>query len=148
MRKFLRLRNIFIGISIVLIVVLGLELQDNYRKSGKFRTMQDPLSTTEQIDLTGLRDLPIAGGPILPLSTLKEKLAPFKGDIIIVDSILSKHGYVNGFPSTYFGYFHKTPSWYHLLWRLVYTGTLRTHPERIVSPFEEAKSHGDRKSVV
>jgi hypothetical protein len=142
MRKFLRLRNIFIGIGIVLLIVLGIEFQDDYRKSGKFRTMQDSLPKTEQVDLAGLRDLPIAGGPILSLSTLKERLAPFKEDIIIVDGILSKHGYVNGVPSTYLGYFHNTPSWHHLLWRLLYTGTPRAHPEQIIPPFEEAKSYG------
>lgn len=142
MRKFLRLRNIFIGIGIALLIALGVELQDDYRKSGKFRTMKDPISTTEQVDLTGLRDLPIAGGPILPLSTLKERLAPLKGSIIVVDGILSEHGYVNGFPSTYLGYSHNTPSWHHLLWRLIYTGTFRSHPEQIIPPLEEAKRHG------
>jgi len=140
--KILRIRNILIGGILVLLISIGLELQDVYRKYGNFRTTQDPIVSTERVDLTGLRDLHMAGGPMLPLHDLKKRLATAKTNIIIVNGTIGKHGYVNGTPTTDLGYLSKNPGWRYFLWRLFSTGTIKAHPELVISEAEEAKKHG------
>src|SRR3990167_10629656 len=87
MKKFLKLKYLFMGAVGVFLVTLGLEWQDSYRKYGNFRTMQDSIVSTESINLEGLHELPFAGGPLMPLPELKKRLDPIKGPKIIVDGI-------------------------------------------------------------
>lgn len=125
---------------LVLLIIIGIEIQDDCRKSGKFRTMHDPISSSEKVDLTGLQDLHIAGGPPISFESLKQKLFPHK-NIVVVDGMIGKYGYINGIPASYLGYKGPT-SIKHYLWRLFYTGTLMPHPELNVSEENEAKKHG------
>lgn len=142
MKKFLKLKYLFLGIIGVLVIALGLEWQDSYRKRGNFRTMQDPIVSTELINLEGLRELPFAGGPLMPLPELKKRLAYVKAPIIIVDGIRGKYGYVQGIPENYLGYRKKTPSWKSYLWRLLYTGSLQSNPQLILSGAKAAELYG------
>lgn len=137
-----RLRNILLLGLFGLLVGIGLELQDSYRKHGKFRTMQDPIVLTEKVNLSGLRELHAAGGPALPLAEVKKRLGNLNGQLIIVDGRRSRHGYINGIPTTYFGYLQEAPPWKAYLWRLFYTGTFQPQPEKVVPPFTEARNHG------
>ncbi|MBA3812874.1 MAG: hypothetical protein H0X26_00035 [Alphaproteobacteria bacterium] len=142
MKKFLKLKYFFvIGIGVFL-VILGFEVQDSYRKYGNYRTMQDPLSASESVDLTGLRELPYAGGPMIPLSELKKRLEHVKGPKIIVDGVHGKYGYVYGIPDSYIGYLEKAPSWKSYIWRLFYTGTLKSRPSLIVPGAVAAQLYG------
>lgn len=127
------------GLVAVALLIVGLVVQDEVRKSGKFRTMGDPISTQEEVDLTGLREMPYAGGPLISFETLKQKLPSQK--IIVIDGALDKYGYINGIPASYLGY-KDSPSLTHYFWRLVYTRTLKIYPERIISEENEAKNHG------
>lgn len=140
LKRFVNIKTIVMGAALIVLMIIGGEFQDEYRKSGKFRTMQDPIQTHEKVDLAGLEDFHIAGGPILPFSTLKEKLPPHN-NIIVVDGMMDKHGYLNGIPASSLGY-RGSPSFYQYLRRLFYTGTFNTHPELTVSEENEAKAHG------
>lgn len=141
MKQLLRLRNFLIGGMIVLLVVIGAEIQDDYRQHAKFRTMQDPIQSTENVDLTGLKELKAIGGPILPFSELRKKLEHIKENVIIVDGMGGKYGYVNSTPVCYLGY-NESPTLKNLFWRLFYTGTLKDHSELIISEAKEARKHG------
>ncbi len=142
MNRFLRLRNFLIGGVILLFIIIGATLQDEYRKTARFRTMQDPIPSTEKVDLKGLRELPIAGGPILSLRELKERLPHIKDKkLIIVDSIKYKSEYIQGIPTCYLGY-KEWPSLKNLAWRLFYTRTLYAHPELTKTEAQEAEKNG------
>ncbi len=141
--KFLfRIKYISFFFLLLILIIIGLEVQDSYRQHGKFRTMQDSLTTAEHVDLTGLRELHSAGGPALPLSEIKERLGYNPGKLIIVDGRRTRNGYINGIPTTYFNYSQENPSLKSYLWRLVYTGTFRPLSDQVISPAEEAKRKG------
>jgi len=142
MKRLMKLRYILVGSVLLLLIVLGLCLQDDYRKNGKFRTMQDPLLSSEKINLTGLKDLKIAAGPILSMEDLQKKFSHIKGEKIIVDGTNSKHNYVNGIPTSYLGYHRSTPTWKDYFWRVYYTGTLKVLHGSIISEALEAKKYG------
>lgn len=141
MKGSLKKRIAIIGVLLFLILI-GIELQDNYRKHGDFRTMQDSISSVEPVDLDGLRELHFAGGPLIPLPALKKQLNFVKEKIIIVDGVQGKYGYINGTPDNYLEYTAKSPSWRAYIWRLFYTGTIKSYPEFIISGAEAAKSYG------
>ena len=141
MKKLLRLRYILTGGILIFLVVLGLELQDDYRKNGRFRTMQDPVEAAEKVDLTGLRNLQVAGGPILPFSDLKERFNHKEAIKIIVDGTMGKCGYVYGIPVCgYQG--KKKASWKDMIWGVVYKGIIPIYPELEISESDEAKKYG------
>jgi hypothetical protein len=142
MKKSLRLRYLFIALLSVVLVSVGLEWQDTYRKNAPFRTMQDPLASTESVDVTGLRELPFAGGPLMPLPALKKHLAFVKDPIIIVDGIHGKFGYIQGVPEQYLKYHKESLSWRTYLWRLWYTGTLFSQPQLIIPAEKAAALYG------
>lgn len=130
-----------VGIGLI-VLGLGLEFQDSYRKHGPFRTMQDHISTSESVDLTGLHELQFVGGPLMPLPDLKKRLDSLQGPKILVDGVHGKYGYSHGVPDSYLEYTKESPSWKSYLWRLFYTGTLRSEPALILSGAEAAKQYG------
>jgi hypothetical protein len=142
MKKFLKLKYFLVGGMGILLVMLGLELQDSYRKYGIYRTMQDPIPSSESVDLTGLRELPYVGGPLTPLPDLKKRLEHIKEPKIIVDGVHGKYGYVFGVPDSYLAYHQASPSWRSYIWRLFYTGTLKSQPSLIVPGAEAARLYG------
>ncbi len=144
MRKFLSLKNAIIGSCILIIMSLSLYVfTDNYTayKSQNFRTMQDKISSTEKIDLTGLRELQASGGSAPLFDDLKEKLRHIHQPKIAFDVRHQFHGYVKGIPSKFFSY-HRSPNLRHLQRRLIYTGTIEKRPELFRTESQEAKAHG------
>lgn len=137
LKKYLRLRNILLGVVAVILVIVGIEIQDKVHKSGNFRTMQDPLLAEENVNLTGLRELPFAGGPVPIFSNVIEKL-PSNKTLFVVDGLVNKVGYINGVPGCILGY-GRFPLFGDMLWRLFYTQTAFAHPELTTSEEAEAK---------
>lgn len=145
MKKFFNKKNFIISIGILFIstffVVFYLLSTDEYTDS-KFRTMQDKIASTEQVDLTGLRELSASGGPIVDFATLKKKLRMVKIPIIIVDGMKEHHGYINDIPITFFGYHTKKPDMRHYLRRLFFTGTIHVRPDLVKQESELTKKYG------
>jgi hypothetical protein len=142
MKKFLQFKYILMVIISIFLVIFGLELQDSYRKYGNFRTMQDPIVSTESVDLTGLRELQFMGGPITSLPDLKKRLDYIEEPKIIVDGVHGKYGYVHGIPASYLDYTNTSPSWKSYIWRLLYTGTVKAHLELMLTGAEAASLYG------
>lgn len=145
MKKFFNKRNFLWGGVILFLalfsIVAYLLSTDDYVDS-KFRTMQDPIASTESVDLTGLRELPISGGPILDFPTLKKKLSFVKKTIIIVDGMREHHGYIRDMPITFLGYHRQKMDLRYLVRRLFFTGTIYEQPELIVQERELAPKYG------
>ena len=142
MRRFLRGRNILIGSVVILIVGLLYLLSTDEYSQANFRTMQDTISSSKKVDLTGLREIQASGGPSINFPDLKKKLAHIKKQIIIVDAMRQYHGYVKKTPTTFFAYERPEPDWRHLLRRLIFTGTLQICSESIIPEAEMAKKYG------
>lgn len=145
MKNFFNKRNFLWGGGIlflsILAVVVYLLSTDDYVDS-KFRTMQDPISSSTSVDLTGLREISASGGPILDFPTLKKKLSFVKKTIIIVDGMKEHHGYINEIPITFLGYHRKKTDLRYFLRRLFFTGTPYVQTELIVQESELAKKYG------
>jgi hypothetical protein len=107
-----------------------------------FRTMQDPIASTEKVDLTGLRELKASGGRSVNFADIHKRLSHIKGKIIIVDGMQYFHGYINGVPTTLLGYHVTNPGIRHYVRRLLVTGTLGKRPEHVISEAEEATKYG------
>ncbi len=144
MKKFLRERKILIGtmgLFIVIVSSLYFLLTDDYADA-KFRTMQDPLLSSEQVDLTGLRELQASGGAIINFPELKKKLSHIQKDIIIIDGITECHGYINSIPATYLGYNKPDPDLRYPLRRLLFTGTTQAKRELVIPEKDVAQQFG------
>ncbi len=142
MKKFLKIRNILIGCVILLISCISYILLTDEYDQAKFRTMQDAIPSSENVDLTGLREIQASGGPSINFPDLKQKLAPIKKHIIIIDALRQYHGYIKEIPTTFFAYERHHPDWRHMVRRLIFTGTIRTCTESIVPESEMAKRYG------
>lgn len=129
---------LFIGLISALICFLS---TDDYTNA-KFRTMQDKIVSSEKVDLTGLRELSASGGPVVDFRVLKKQLGDIKKEIIIIDGISERHGYINNKPTTFFGYHRRTPDLRYLIRRLFFTGTLKVLPKQIVPESIMAKRYG------
>lgn len=114
-----------------------------------FRSMQDTIWSTQQVDLRGLRDLRASGGTSIRFSDLRRRLSAIKGPKIIVDGMAEFHGYVNGIPTTFFAYQrHGRPDFKHLIRRWIFTGTTKICADRVIPEAIEAKKYGfDYKKV-
>jgi len=146
MKRLLKGNNIFIGAAAVGAFALAIGLTyllftDAYSQ-GRFRTMQDEISSHHKVDLTGLRAIQASGGPSINFPDLKKKLAHIKRDIIIVDSIRQYHGYIGDIPTTFFAYESQHPDWWHLMRRIIYTGTAQIRPELVTSEASIAERYG------
>lgn len=145
MKKIFSKKNAFIGIGILFIVMISVVVYllstDDYTDA-KFRTMRDKISSSESVDLTGLRELSASGGPIVDFPTLKKKLAFVNKPIIIVDGMKEHHAYIKDIPITFFGYHRHNPDFRYFIRRMFYTGTPYLKPELIVQERELAKKYG------
>ncbi len=145
MKKTLNKKYLFIGGSIVIFTILltitYLLSTDNYTDA-KFRTMQDEISSSEKIDLTGLRELPASGGPIIDFPNLKKRLAPLNRNITIIDGMRESHGYINNMATTFLGYHRKKQSIRYFIRRLLLTGTPHILPGRILPEINMAYTYG------
>ncbi len=109
-----------------------------------FRTMQDPISDSKGVDLTGLRELKASGGNLPRFAYVSWKLNHIKGDKIMFDLKQEFHGYVSGIPSSFLGYHFKDKDVKFKQWprRLIFTGTFKKRPELVLTEAQEGKKYG------
>ena len=141
MKKSLKRRAILIGGGLTLFIGFALFLFFDAFYGSNFRTMQDTISSTQQVNLRGLRELQASGGTSVRFSDLKRRLKHTNGPKIIVDGMSEFHGYINGIPTTFFAY-HKEPTLKHIIRRWIFTRTTGIHPEFVTPEEEEAANHG------
>jgi len=143
MKNVFTLKRGLIGGGSVLFVIFLLYLFLDAFYGSNFRAMQDTILTTQQVDLTGLRDLQASGGTSVRFTDLQRRLQHTKGPKIIVDGMAEFHGYIYGLPTTFFGYQReKSPELKHLIRRWIITGTTKILPELVTPEAEEAKKYG------
>jgi len=148
MKKFLTKKSALIGMPLGCLMIFIIYLFADLFYVSNFRTMQDHLSLSEQVDLTGLRELHASGGAPLCFSDLQHKLQHVKEPKYIVDGMAEFHGYIKGIPTTFFGYQRRGPNFRHLMRRWILTGTTEINPALITSEETEAKNYGfDYKKV-
>ncbi|HUX78345.1 MAG TPA: hypothetical protein VMW10_01155 [Alphaproteobacteria bacterium] len=120
---------------------------DDYTDA-KFRTMQDRFSSVEKIDLTGLRELQVSGGPMINFPDLNERLNPLNKKIIILDGMRENHGYINSIATTFLGYHRHKLSPRYFIRRLLFTGTTQPLRQLTTSEIEMARKYGfDYKNI-
>ncbi|OJW51212.1 MAG: hypothetical protein BGO67_12890 [Alphaproteobacteria bacterium 41-28] len=142
MRKFLNLRNISLLTFGGLVIFLFILFYDAFPKVKRFRTTQDEIKSTENIDLRGLKDIQASGGSLPGFPDLQKKLSHVKLKKIIVDAMYDYHGYILGMPTTSLAYHQDVPFLKHFLRRLVLTGTLGKRLDFITHESDEAKKYG------
>jgi hypothetical protein len=133
------LMSIFIALLICAFIYLFINI---YYTDDKFRTMQDKISVTQEINLTSLRELQASGGRVPLFADLQKKLSHIKKKKIILDVRNELFAYINGMPEDFLNYHHDSPSVRHLPRRLFYTGTIKKRPELLISEKEEAQKYG------
>jgi len=141
MRSFSIKKSILIGGSLVLFIGFALYLFFDAFYGSNFRSMQDPLSSTEQVNLRGLRELRASGSTSVRFPDLSRRLDHVKGPKIIVDAMAQFHGYINGIPTTFFAY-HKPPTVRHVIRRWLLTGTSDVRPDIVTPEKVEAQNNG------
>lgn len=142
MKKFFRLRNILIIVGTVSFIGFLLFLFTDAFFNRNFRTMQDQISSTEQLDLRGLRDIKASGGAAVHFFDLKRRLSHIKEHKLIVDGMTEFHGYLNGIPTTFLAYQADLYNWKYTIRRLLMTGTTEICTENVVPESEEVKKNG------
>jgi hypothetical protein len=144
MNKPLKKRLYIGGATVVLVGALIALFFDAFYGGTHFRTMQDKIAASENVDLTGLRELKASGGRPPRFVDLEMRLRHVKEEKILVDAMDGFHGYFYGIPTNFFGYTRPNPAFHHLLRRLLVTGTTEMRPELVIPEPEEAKKHGFR----
>lgn len=142
MKNFFRLRNILIIGGIGLFIGFLLFLFTDAFFNRNFRTMQDQISSKEQVDLRGLRDIKASGGAAVHFFDLKRRLSHIKENKLIVDGMTEFHGYLKGIPTTFLAYQAPRYHWKYTIRRLLMTGTTDICKENVVSESEESKKNG------
>lgn len=142
MKRFFKLRNIFIAGVLSTVIGFGFFLFYEAYFNTNFRTTNDKIFFTQGLDLRGLRELKASGGTSVRFSDLKRRLSHTKDPLFIIDGIDEFHGYIHGIPSTFFAYQKQNPHWKYYIRRWVYTGSIDVHPELVVSEAIEAQKHG------
>ncbi len=138
----LRKKHALIGgiLSLILISLLCLLFYD-LEGVDTFRTTQDRILATEDLDLRGLKDLHASGGHIPRFEELQKQLPANYSKRVILDLTTEAHGYIKGIPANYFGYHLSSPKLKHIPRRLIYLGTLKKRRELIIPEAKEAKKH-------
>ncbi|MBX9621003.1 MAG: hypothetical protein K2X28_03085 [Alphaproteobacteria bacterium] len=114
---------------------------DDYTNA-PFRTMQDRISSAEQVDLRGLRELQASGGPSIDFDDLKKRLRHIKSQVIIVDGTHQSKGYIKKISTIFLNYKSNNTDLRHFIRRLIYTYSLEEHPELVTPESEIAKQYG------
>ncbi|HUX78346.1 MAG TPA: hypothetical protein VMW10_01160 [Alphaproteobacteria bacterium] len=143
MKNILKNKVILIGgiITVIMVSILYLSL-DSFYSDGGFRTTQDSIASTQQVNLTGLQELQASGSALIRFSVLEKKLLPFQGPKIIVDGMAEFHGFLKGIPSTFFAYQRKSPNLKHIFRRWIFTQSKSVRPDLVTPEAEEAKKYG------
>lgn len=142
MRKILSLRNVLISCFILLIGSM-IALSFNAIYGGKdFRTMQDKISSSEKVNITGLREIKASGGSTPRIPYVYWKLSGNNNKIIFLDLKTEFHGYVHGVHSTFLGYHSGAPGIRHMVRRVLLTQSMDIQPDMIVNEEDELKKYG------
>lgn len=107
-----------------------------------FRTTQDPIQSTEQVDLRGLRELKASGGAAVHFFDLKRRLSHIEEPKLIMDGMTEFHGYLMGIPTTFLAYQAEKYHWKYKIRRWLFTGTTKVCPEQVVPESKMAAQHG------
>ncbi|MBS0271781.1 MAG: hypothetical protein JSR85_03960 [Proteobacteria bacterium] len=143
MKKFFTKKVFFIGGSLCCVIGFLLFIFLDAFYGSNFRSMQDPIFSTQSVDVRGLRELQASGGTSVRFIDLQSRLRHITGPKIIVDGMAEFHGYINGIPSTFFGYQRgRAPSFKHLIRRWIFTGTTEICPELVTPEALEAQKYG------
>ncbi|MBX9621364.1 MAG: hypothetical protein K2X28_04975 [Alphaproteobacteria bacterium] len=142
MNKLLKTTLISLGITLVLFASFGIYMYVDRYPTNKMRTMQDEVQTSEKVNLEGLKALNASGSNAPLFSQLQQRLNSVKEKKLIFDVKGSTSTYLNGIPHRYFGYHYEQPELRHYLRRLLYSGTLKAHPEWLRNEEAEAKIYG------
>lgn len=142
MKKFFRLRNISIILGVFLFIGISLFLFADAFINRNFRTTEDRISSAEQVDLRGLREMRASGGASVHFFDLKRRLSHIKEHKLIVDGMTEFHGYVFGIPTTFLAYHARRPKWKYTVRRLMLTGTKKVRAELVVPESEAAVRNG------
>lgn len=143
MKKYLTKTSILIGGGVGFMILLMVFLFfDAFYGGNNFRTMQDPIPSSQKVDLTGLREIQASGGNAPRFSDLQRRLSHITKDKIIVDVKCEYHGYIKGVPTTFLGYTVSPIGLRHTLRRFFLTGTTEERPDLVISESDEAKKYG------
>jgi len=130
-------------ISLVLFVIWNVYFTDS------FRTMQDPIPSSEKVDLRGLREIQASGGDLPRFPSLQRRLQYIKVEKMIVNAEFEKVEYAKGIPTSLLGYRGKTPGFKHYIRRFILTGTTNIRPDLISAEAKEAEKYGfQHKDVI
>ncbi len=151
MKRILDLKHIKNGGAILLLLGLFFLVYfvstDDYTNA-PFRTMQDRISSAEQVDLKGLRELQASGSSSIDFDNLKKRLGHIKSHIIIVDGTQQSKGYIKKISTAFLNYKSNNTDLRHFIRRLIYTYSLEERPELVIPESEVAKQYGfDYKNI-
>lgn len=135
-------KYIFIGGLTLTVGFVLFSLYEAFYFVPRFRTMQDKIASTEQVDLTGLREIQASGGSAPHLPELQKSLSYIKKPKLIIDAKSESHAYIAGVPASFFRYGLPRPRLRHLLRRAYYTGTIYERPELTTQESDQAKQYG------
>ena len=129
------------SVTLMLILTLSLSLLFFDAFYGRnFRSMEDKIDSTQEVDLQGVRDIRASGGAITRFATLKWNLSHIDEPIIVVDAMSEYHGFIKSISTAFLAY-HKPAHFRHFVRRFLLTGSTDVHPELVVSEEEEAKTY-------
>ncbi|MBY0272083.1 MAG: hypothetical protein K2X02_01525 [Alphaproteobacteria bacterium] len=151
MKRILKLKYIKNGGAILLFLGLFFLIYfvstDDYTNA-PFRTMQDRISSAEQVDLNGLRELQASGGSSIDFDDLKKRLSHIRSRIIIVDGTRQSKGYIKNISTAFLNYRSNNSDLRHFIRRLIYTYSLEERPELVIPESIVAKQYGfDYKNI-
>ncbi len=149
-RTFLRRKSILVGGGIGVFAGLIIFILCNAYFGDEFHTMQDKISPSEKVDLTGMRQIQASGGSLPRFPALKIRLNSTNVDkIIVVNAESDPMDYVRGIPITLLGYRDKLPEWKHYIRRLIFTGSFEIPSDLFTTEAEEAKKYGfDYQNII
>lgn len=144
MKKFFRIKNILIILGGAAFIGFLFFLFADAVFNRNFRTTQDRISSTEQVDLRGLREINASGGAAVHFFDLKRRLSHIKQNILLVDGMTEFHGYLYGIPTTFFAYQadKNKYNWKYTIRRLLFTGTKKVCSEQVIPEGEAAVKNG------
>lgn len=145
MRKLFGMRRRHLGgiAAVCLLGIVAYILATDAYMVAPFRTLQDPLSSQEKVNLQGLHTTHASGGPSPDFRVLKKQLSAVKEPIIVVDTIEDTHGYIGDISTIFLGYQRSSgKDIRYPLRRLIFTGTPKKHLDLMVPEAEVAKKYG------
>ncbi|MBY0291713.1 MAG: hypothetical protein K2W92_00255 [Alphaproteobacteria bacterium] len=143
MNKIFKKKTLLIGSGLILLLGIVVVLFfDAFYGGDNFRTFQDPISSSENVNLTGLRNIQASGGNAPRFADLTRRLSHINKNKIIVDVKCEYHGYINSIPTTFLGYGLPNPGLRRYIRRFLWTGSFNERTDLVTTEAEEAKKYG------